>query len=92
MNNQANKTTLRVRESEFSTITEIIGSRTDIFEFELINGKTYLLIFNSIEKAEELDEMKKVQLVYRGFDIDYEPNEFGRICEDLIDKFYTILK
>ena len=92
MDNQVNKTTLRVREPEFNAITEIIVSRTDIFDFELINSKTYLLTFKSIEKAEELDEMIKDQLVYRGFDKDYEPNEFGRICEDLIDKFYAILK
>jgi len=91
MNKHANQTTLRVREPEFSAITEIVDSRTDLFDFEKINSKTYVLTFKSIEKAEELDEMIKYQLTYRGFNIDYEPNEFGRICEYLIDKFYAIL-
>ena len=40
----------------------------------------------------ELDELIKEKLIYKGFDIDYNLNNFGRICEDLIDNFYQILK
>ncbi len=54
-----------------------------IFDFDILNEKAYLLTFKNIDKAIELDELIKDKLIYKGFDIDYNPTNFGRICEDL---------
>lgn len=92
MNHSAKHTNLRINKSEFGVINDIIESKTDYFDLEIINDYTYLLSFENIDKAIELDELIKEKLIYKGFDIDYNPSDFGRICEDLIDKFYQILK
>ncbi|HBZ67369.1 MAG TPA: hypothetical protein DEO70_11075 [Bacteroidales bacterium] len=92
MNETTKHLTLRINNSEFEVITEIIDLKTDYFDFERINDKSLILTFNSIDKAMELDELIKDKLVYKGFDIEFNPTYFGRICEDLIDKFYEILK
>lgn len=87
MNHSAKHTNLRINKSEFDVINDIIESKTDYFDLEIINDNTYLLSFENIDKAIELDELIKEKLIYKGFDIDYNPSDFGRICEDLIDKF-----
>lgn len=92
MNDTAKHINLRINKSELDVINEIIESKTDYFDLEIFNEKAYLLTFKNIDKAIELDELIKDKLIYKGFDIDYNPTNFGRICEDLIDKFYQILK
>lgn len=92
MSDTAKHIKLRINKSELDVINEIIESKTDYFDLEIINEKTCILTFDSIDKAIEVDELIKDKLIYKGFDIDYNPTNFGRICEDLIDKFYQILK
>jgi hypothetical protein len=92
MSDTAKHTKLRINKPELDVINEIIESKTDYFALEIINEKTYILTFDNIDKAIELDELIKEKLIYKGFDIDYNPTKFGQICEDLIDKFYQIIK
>jgi hypothetical protein len=92
MNDTAKHISLSINKSELDVINEIIGSKTDYFDLEILNEKAYLLTFENIDKAIGLDELIKDNLIYKGFDIDYNPTNFGRICENLIDKFHQILK
>lgn len=92
MSDKIENKTLRISKSELDVINDIVDSETDFFEIDRINEKTYIIIFEHIDKAIELDELIKDKLVYKGFDVNYNPNEFGRICEDLIDKFYKIIE
>lgn len=73
-------------------IKEVSSSKPDLFEFEKINEHEYIIRFTKVEKAEELDELIKDQLVYKGFDINYNPNSFGLDCENLIDKMYNLIE
>lgn len=72
-------------------IEEVSTSNQGLYEFEKINEHEYIIKFTNIENAEELDELIKDQLVYKGFDINYKPNSFGLACENLIDKMCEIL-
>ena len=92
MSDKIENITLRISKSELDVINDVVDSETDLFEIDRINEKTYIIIFVHIDKAIELDELIKDKLVYKGFDLNYNPNEFGRICEDLIDKFYKIIE
>ena len=87
MNDTAKHIKLRINKLELDVINEIIKSKSDYFDLEIINEKVYLLTFENIDKAVELDGLIKDKLIYKGFDIDYNPTNFGRICEALIDKF-----
>lgn len=82
---------IRVTKFEFKVIEEVSISNPGLYEFEIINEHEYIIKFANIENAEELDELIKDQLVYKGFDINYNPNSFGLACENLIDKMYEIL-
>ncbi len=82
---------IRVTEFEFRVIEEVSTSNQGLYEFEKINENEYIIKFKNIENAEELDELIKDQLVYKGFDINYNPNSFGLACENLIDKMFDIL-
>ena len=82
---------IRVTKFEFKVIEEVSTSNPGLYEFEKINEHEYIIKFVNIENAEELDELVKDQLVYKGFDINYNPNSFGLACENLIDKMYEIL-
>lgn len=57
-----------------------------------MNDSEMVLSFKNTEKASEFDVIVKEELVYQGFDIDYNPNQFGLLCENAIDKLYTIFK
>ena len=81
---------IRITKPEFETINEVNSERTDFFYTEKISESEYVLTFSDIEKVIELDELIKDQLVFKGFDMNYNPNCFGKNCEDLIDKFYEI--
>ncbi len=83
---------IKVTLSEYAVVKEVCSGRTDFFKSENINESEYVLTFRNIGKFEELDEMIKDKLIYKGFDFNYEPNFFGRNCENLVDKFYKILK
>lgn len=83
---------IRVTNTEFEVIKEVSSSITDLYVSEKFNEFEYILYFSDIDKVDELDELIKEQLVYKGFDINYNPNMFGMNCEKLIDKFYKILK
>ena len=82
---------IRVTEFEFRVIEEVSTSNQGLYEFEKINENEYIIKFKNIENAEELDELIKDQLVYKGFEINYNPNSFGLACENLIDKMFDIL-
>jgi hypothetical protein len=82
---------IRITKFEFKVIEEVSTSNPGLYEFEKINEHEYIIKFANIENAEELDELVKDQLVYKGFDINYNPNSFGLACENLIDKMYEIL-
>lgn len=83
---------IRATKFEFRVIEEVSASNPGLYEFEQINEHEYIIKFTNIENAEELDELIKDQLVYKGFDMYYNPNSFGLACENLIDKMYEILK
>jgi hypothetical protein len=59
---------------------------------ELVSETEYKLTFENLEKALEFDEFIKDRYVYLGFDKDYNPNRFGRMCEYIIDKMYESLE
>ena len=82
---------IRVTKFEFRVIEEVSTSNQGLYEFEKINENEYIIKFKNIENAEELDELIKDQLVYKGFDINYNPNSFGLACENLMDKMFDIL-
>lgn len=84
--------TITVNEVEFNLIDEITNSQTDLFNYQKINENKYIIIFFDIDKALEFDELIKDKLVFQGFDINYEPNKFGLVCEALIDKLYELIK
>jgi len=86
------KQKIGISKFELEVITEITESADRLYEIEKLNETKFNIIFNDLEKAEKLDEIIKDQLVYKGFDINYNPNRFGLACENLIDKFYEILK
>jgi len=92
MNGTAKHIRLNINKTELNVINEITESKTDYFYIENINEKAYKLTFESINKVIEIDKLIKEKLNNKGFDIDYNPPVFGRICEGLIDKFYQILK
>ncbi|WP_163325823.1 hypothetical protein [Draconibacterium mangrovi] len=71
---------IRVTKFEFKVIEEVSISNPGLYEFEKINEHEYIIKFANIENAEELDELVKDQLVYKGFDINYNPNSFGLAC------------
>lgn len=83
---------IRITKSEFDLICEIIDVKNPLFVSDEINKSEIILLFENIEKAIEFDELIKDKLVYQGFDINYEPNNFGLMCENVIDKMYEILE
>ena len=90
--NEGSQYKICVTKSEFETLVKIIESKSDLYKSEQVNGSEYILTFDTIEKVDELDELVKEQLVFQGFDRNYNPNWFGTNCENLIDKLYEILK
>jgi len=83
---------IRITKSDFVLISEILDDNHSYFISEKINNSEMLLSFNSAENAFEFDELIKDKLVYQGFDIDYNPNQFGQMCENIIDKMHEIIK
>jgi hypothetical protein len=82
----------RITKSEFDLICEIIDVENPLFVSKQINKSETILSFENIEKAIEFDELIKDKLIYQGFDINYKPNDFGLMCENVIDKMYVILE
>jgi|TARA_B110001469_G_scaffold88648_1_gene84115 hypothetical protein len=83
---------IRITKSEFDLICEIIDIKNPLFVSKEINKSEVILSFENIEKAIEFDELIKDKLIYQGFDINYKPNNFGQMCENVIDKMYVILE
>ena len=83
---------IRVTKSEFDLIREIIDAKNPLFTSNQINKSENIISFENIEKAIEFDELIKDKLIYQGFDINYKPNNFGLMCENVIDKMYVILE
>jgi hypothetical protein len=83
---------IRVTKSDFDLICQIVDNNQSYFTSEEINAIEIVLSFHDLDKAYEFDDLIKDKLVYQGFDINYNPNQFGRMCENLIDKMYDILK
>jgi len=83
---------IRITKSEFDLICEIINAKNPLFASNQINQSETILSFQNIEKAIEFDELIKDKLIYQGFDINYKPNNFGLMCENVIDKMYVILE
>lgn len=77
---------IRVTKLEFDLIFKIIDAKNPLFVSNKISKSEIVLSFENIEKAIEFDELIKDKLVYQGFDINYEPNNFGIMCENVIDK------
>jgi len=92
MKDTAKHITIRISKPELEVINEITDNSDSLFEFKQINENEYIITIGNIENALELDELIKDKLIYQGFDRDYNPNRFGLICENLIDKFYKILE
>ncbi|GAP43362.1 hypothetical protein TBC1_111515 [Lentimicrobium saccharophilum] len=84
--------TIRISKPELEVINEITANSDSLFELNQINENEYIITFDNIDNASELDELIKDKLIYQGFDRDYNPNRFGLICENLIDKFYNALE
>jgi hypothetical protein len=84
--------TIRISKPELDVINEITDNSDSLFELKQINENEYIITFDNIDNASELDELIKDKLIYQGFDLDYNPNSFGLICENLIDKFYKALE
>ncbi|WP_233862646.1 hypothetical protein [Tenacibaculum piscium] len=82
---------IRITKSEFDLISEIIDVKNPLFISKEINKSEIILEFENIEKAIEFDELVKEKLIYKGFDINYKPNNFGLMCENIIDKMYKVL-
>lgn len=83
---------IRITKSEFDLISEIIDAENPLFFSKEINKSEIILSFENIEKAFEFDELIKDKLIYQGFDINYKPNNFGLMCENVIDKMHVILE
>lgn len=85
---------LRLNKGEIEVINEIIeeSNLASFVQFQFINEREQKIIIESLEIAEKIDSIVKDKLVYKGFDKDYKPTDFGLSCENLIDKFYKILK
>lgn len=86
------KNHIKITRSEFDLISEILDKSKNLFNPKQINKSEYILSFIDIEQAMEFDELIKEKLVYQGFDREYNPNKFGIMCENVIDKMYKILK
>ena len=83
---------IRITKSEFDLISGILDENKSLFIPNRINDSEYILSFVDFEQAMEFDELIKDKLVYQGFDREYNPNKFGLMCENVIDKMYEILK
>jgi hypothetical protein len=83
---------IRILKNDFDILEKNIEFNKDLFLNEPINDNECKLIFISIEKALEFDEMVKDKLIYKGFDKDYNPTRFGGVCENIIYKMNVILK
>ena len=83
---------IRISKSEFDLISKIKDIDKNIFNSKQINVNEYKLSFADIEKAIEFDELIKDKLIYQGFDHNYNINEFGKMCENVIDKMHEILR
>lgn len=83
---------IRITKSEFDLISGILDENKSLFTPNQINNSEYILSFVDFEQAMEFDELIKDKLVCQGFDREYNPNKFGLMCENVIDKMYEILK
>ena len=92
MNDTANKLKLRLNESELEVIKDVTDNSSTFYSSQKINDKEYILSFSNIDMIIAVDEMIKDKLIYKGFDINYNLTKFGEICENLIDKFYPLIK
>lgn len=83
---------ISIAKSELEILSQVFKDEKLSFGTEKINDTNIYLTFNSIDEALKFDEFIKDQLVYQGFDKNYNPNKFGKMCESIIDKMYNILK
>ncbi len=91
MKNTSDEVCVRVSTSEFYLIIGITD-KMDFFSYQKSGDFEYVLKFIDEEKVLDLDDLIKDKLIYQGFDRNYYPNQFGRNCENLIDKFHEVLK
>ena len=82
---------IRITKSEFDLIEDLLGNKQFYFIAKSINSSEMILVFHDTDKSLKFDELIKDKLVYQGFDIDYNLNPFGQMCENVIDKMYEIL-
>jgi hypothetical protein len=55
---------------------------------EKTHGSRVILILIR-DEAEQIRERLEMRLILVGFDENYNPNEEGKMCEDLIDRFFV---
>ena len=92
MNEPSKNIKIRITKSEFDLISGILDADKILFTPSEINDSEYILSFKDFDQAMDFDELIKDKLVYQGFDREYNPNKFGLMCENVIDKMYEILK
>ncbi|HET8686937.1 MAG TPA: hypothetical protein VFM18_09770, partial [Methanosarcina sp.] len=68
MKDTSNHITVRISNAEFNVIKEITINSNICFGSNQINDSEWLLSFESIDKASELDELIKEKLVSQGFE------------------------
>ena len=79
---------VRIDKSELDLISEVVDKYDNLFLIKQINDLKYILIFDTNDKVIEFDELIKNKLIYKGFDSNYSPNQFGNMCENMIDKLH----
>ena len=82
---------VRIDKSELDLISEVVDKYDNLFLIKQINDLKYILIFDTNDKVIEFDELIKNKLIYKGFDSNYSPNQFGNMCENMIDKLHFII-
>ncbi len=82
---------IRITKSEFEFIEDLLDNKHFYFIAKSINSLEMNLVFHNTDKALDFDELIKDKLVYQGFDINYNTNPFGQMCEIIIDKLHEVL-
>ena len=82
---------VRIDKSELDLISEVVDKYDNLFLIKQINDLKYILIFDTNDKVIDFDELIKNKLIYKGFDSNYSPNQFGNMCENMIDKLHFII-
>ncbi|MAY84101.1 MAG: hypothetical protein CMP59_08205 [Flavobacteriales bacterium] len=83
---------ISLQKSDFDLLNRYLEDEHQFFQANWKNDHEVLLFFKDEECALVFDEFIKDQLLYRGFNADYEPNQYGRMCERIVDKMFAILK